>query len=185
MKTICRGERREGGAERVELAQLAEEAREVTAAMSAEVSRFRSREKENLGHLEAKVTALAQQLVREALAQGAQGKADSTPPVCPKCGRAQTRLSAGHERTFTTRAGEIGVQRTRGYCRKWRVAADTALGLTDTAGYSPSLQEMGALLVSKMPVTEASLVLAHRAGVKVPPATLDREVRRQGRVPRR
>ena len=139
----------------------------MAAAMSAEVARFRNCAEENLGHLEAKVTALAQQLVRAALAQGAQGKAAAPPPVCPKCGQALSRVSAGHERTFTSRAGEIGVQRTRGYCRKcrkWRVAADTALGLTDTAGYAPSVPEMGALLVSKMPVAKASLVLAHLTG---------------------
>lgn len=58
--------------------------------------------------------------------------------------------------------------------------ADSALGLAETAGYSPSVQEMGALLVSKMPVSEASLVLEHLTGVKIPPATLAREARRQG-----
>ena len=156
----------------------------VAEAMNAEVVKFSGGGPETLGHLEAKVAALAQQLVREALAQGAQARADATPPICPQCGQALTRPSAGHARTFTTRAGAITVRRTRGYCRKcrkWRVAADGALGLTETAGYSPSVQEMGALLVSKMPVAEASLVLEHLTGVKVPPATLDREVRRQGR----
>ncbi|MEO5959241.1 MAG: hypothetical protein ABIZ49_09320, partial [Opitutaceae bacterium] len=60
------------------------------------------------------------------------------------------------------------------------MAADRVLGLADTAGYSPSVQEMSALLVSKMPVSEASLVLERLVGLKVPPATLDREARRQG-----
>src|SRR6185436_3224058 len=54
------------------------------------------------------------------------------------------------------------------------------LGLEESAGYSPRVQEMAALLASKMPVSEASAVLEHLTGVKLPRATLDREARRQG-----
>ena len=164
-------------------ADLAVVAGVVAAAMSECVAAFTASAEENLGHLETKIAALAQQLALEALAQGAQRKADATPPVCPQCRRPLARLSADHPRTVTARAGEITVRRTRGFCakcRKWRVAADTALGLTDTAGYSPSVQEMTALLASKMPVAEASLVLERLTGLKVPRATLDREARRQG-----
>jgi hypothetical protein len=53
--------------------------------------------------------------------------------------------------------------------------------LSDTGGASPSVQEMAALTVSKMPVQEASAVIERLTGVKLPPATLDREARRQGR----
>jgi len=44
---------------------------------------------------------------------------------------------------------------------------------------------MAALLASKMPVSEASVVLEHLTGVKLPRATLDREARRQGERARR
>jgi hypothetical protein len=54
------------------------------------------------------------------------------------------------------------------------------MGLSDTGGASPSVQEMAALTVSKMPVKEASAVIERLTGVKLPPATLDREARRQG-----
>jgi hypothetical protein len=54
------------------------------------------------------------------------------------------------------------------------------LSLSDTGGASPSVQEMAALTVSKMPVKEASAVIERLTGVKLPPATLDREARRQG-----
>ena len=37
-----------------------------------------------------------------------------------------------------------------------------------------------ALAASKLPIADASLVLAHLSGVQVPPATLDREAKRQG-----
>lgn len=92
-------------------------------------------------------------------------------------------LSADHARTFDTRFGSITIKRARGYCkrcRKWRTPAATALGLEETAGYSPAVQEMAALLVSKMPVEDASLVLEHLTGSPLPRATLDREARRQG-----
>lgn len=138
---------------------------------------------QNLGHLEAQVARDVRELQRQAVERGAQAKADGTPPVCPVCGRKLTRLSHDHPRTFTTRFGEITIRRTRGYCkgcRKWRTPADSALGLEETAGYSPAVQDMAALLASKMPVEEASAVLEHLTGVKLPRATLDREARRQG-----
>jgi hypothetical protein len=138
---------------------------------------------QNLGHLEMQAARDVQELLRTTVERGAQAKADATPPQCPVCQQKLTRLSAGHPRTFESRYGPITVQRARGYCkrcRKWRVPADTALGLEESAGYSPAVQEMAALLASKMPVEEASTVLEHLTGVKLPRATLDREARRQG-----
>lgn len=138
---------------------------------------------QNLGHLERQAAADVQELLRQSVERGAQAKADGTPPRCPVCGQPLSRVSQGHSRTFETRFGSITVQRSRGYCkrcRKWRVPADTALGLEETAGYSPAVQDMAALLASKMPVEQASEVLEHLTGVKVPRASLDREARRQG-----
>lgn len=138
---------------------------------------------QDLGHLERQAAADVQQLLRQSIERGAQAKADATPPRCPVCGQPLSRLSRGHERTFESRFGSITLKRSRGYCkrcRKWRVPADTALGLEETAGYSPAVQDMAALLASKMPVEQASEVLEHLTGVKVPRASLDREARRQG-----
>ena len=138
---------------------------------------------QNLGHLEVQAAQDVKELLRQTIERGAQAKADATPPVCPVCGQILNRLSAGHPRTFESRFGSITVKRTRGYCKrchKWRVPADAALGLEESAGYSPAVQDMAALLASKMPVEEASAVLEHLTGVKLPRATLDREARRQG-----
>jgi hypothetical protein len=138
---------------------------------------------QNLGHLERQAARDVQDLLRAAMERGAQAKADATPPLCPVCQQKLTRLSADQPRTFESRYGSITVKRTRGYCKrchKWRVPADTALGLEESAGYSPAVQEMAALLASKMPVEDASAVLEHLTGVKMPRATLDREARRQG-----
>lgn len=138
---------------------------------------------QNLGHLEVQAAQDVQELLRQTIQRGAQAKADGTPPVCPVCGHKLSRLSSGHARTVETRFGAITVERTRGYCqrcRTWRVPADAALGLEESAGYSPAVQDMAALLASKLPVEEASTVLEHLTGVKLPRATLDREARRQG-----
>jgi hypothetical protein len=138
---------------------------------------------ETLGHLEEQILQQTQGLERKLLEEAAQKKADQTPPVCPVCAHPLSRRTRDHERTFHTRFGPITVKRLRGWCRRckdWRYPADPALGLSDTGGASPSVQEMAALTVSKMPVQEASAVIERLTGVKLPPATLDREARRQG-----
>jgi len=136
-----------------------------------------------LGHLEELLLQDTKGLQRTLLEEAAQRKADATPPRCPCCGRPLTRVSPGHARTFESRFGPITVRRARGYCkrcRKWRLPADAALGLEETAGYSPAVQEMAALGVSKLPVAEAEVVIERLAGVKIARATLDREAKRQG-----
>jgi len=152
-------------------------------ALTDTVGRFVQASDQNLGHVETQVAQQAQELLRQATETAAQQKADATPPRCPDCGRPLSRLSPDHARSFDTRFGTIRVRRTRGYCKrcgKWRCPADAALGLDDTAGYSPAVQEMAALVVTKLPVSEASVVLERLTGVKLPRATLDREARRQG-----
>jgi hypothetical protein len=152
-------------------------------ALEHSIARCTNAPDQNLGHLEVQAARDVQELLRAAMERGAQAKADATPPLCPVCQQKLTRLSADQPRTFESRYGSITVKRTRGYCkrcRKWRVPADTALGLEESAGYSPAVQEMASLLASKMPVEDASAVLEHLTGVKMPRATLDREARRQG-----
>jgi hypothetical protein len=138
---------------------------------------------ENVGHLEERIGQRVRELARVALEEAAQAKADATPLRCPECGQPLSRKKGGAARTFESRFGAITVRRTRAWCRRchrWRYPADAALGLADTAGYSPGVQEIAALGVSKLPVAEASAVIERLAGVKLPRATLDREARRQG-----
>lgn len=144
---------------------------------------FLSAGEQNLGDLEMQIERESRELMRMAAERGAQTKADSTPPFCPECGKPLSRMTHDHPRSFECKFGSLTIKRSRGYCkrcRKWRFPADRILGLEETAGYSPRVQEMAALLASKMPVSEASAVLEHLTGVKLPPATLDREARRQG-----
>jgi hypothetical protein len=137
----------------------------------------------NLGDMEVEVERQSRELQRAATEKAAQQKADLTPPRCPLCHKPLSKVSGGHERTFESRFGAIKLRRRRGYCKrckKWRFPADFALGLEETAGYSPRVQETAALLASKMPVEEASAVMEHLTGVKIPRSTLDREAKRQG-----
>jgi hypothetical protein len=165
------------------LEPLAVLAARAACALEESIQRLVRGSDQNLGHLECQAAQDVQELLRQSVQRGAQAKADATPPLCPVCGQKLSRLSCRHPRTFQSRFGSITVQRTRGYCKrchKWRVPADAALGLEATAGYSPAVQDMAALLASKMPVEDASGVLEHLTGVKLPRATLDREARRQG-----
>lgn len=153
------------------------------ARLTAGLSRSLQASDETLGHLEEQILHQTRGLERKLLEEAAQKKADQTPPVCPVCGNKLSRCTRDHERTFHSRFGPVTFKRLRGWCRRckeWRYPADQALGLSDTGGASPSVQEMAALTVSKMPVKEASAVIERLTGVKLPPATLDREARRQG-----
>lgn len=152
-------------------------------ALEQSSQRFLKASDQTLGHLEDQAARDVQRLLLEATQRAAQAKADATPPLCPVCRNKLTNCSDGHARTFETRFGAITLQRTRGKCKrcgKWRMPADAALGLEETAGYSPAVQAMAALLASKMPVEDASVVLEHLTGIQMPRATLDREARRQG-----
>lgn len=122
---------------------------------------------QNLGHLEEVVMQQTRELSRRALEEAAQAKADATPTRCPCCGGPLTRVRGGHARTFESRFGPVTIRRTRGWCRRCqqgRFPAAAALGLEETAGDSPGVQEMAALAVSKRPVAEASAVRPPGAG---------------------
>jgi uncharacterized protein YbaR (Trm112 family) len=114
---------------------------------------------------------------------GAQAKADATPPCCPVCHQPLSCLTQGHQRTFRTRFGPVSLRRTLGWCRrckKWRFAADAVLGLEDSAGASPAVQELAALLASQISVGDAAKMLEPLTGLKLPAGTLHRETRHKG-----
>ena len=82
-----------------------------------------------------------------------------------------------------TRWGNIRVERARGYgqrCKKWRFPADALLGLPEEGTQSPGVQEIAALVVSKMPAPEAEQVVHRLTGVPISAGTLARAARVQG-----
>ena len=139
---------------------------------------------QTMGHLEEEIHQKTLEIQRVALEEAAQKKAGQAPPMCPVCGHKLSRVTPGHARSYQTRFGLVTIKRARGWCRRckcWRFPADHLLGLAETGSCSPGVQEMAALIASKLPVGEASAVLERLTGVKLPRATLDREARRQGR----
>lgn len=154
-----------------------------TARLTAGLNRSVQASEQTLGDLEEEILQQTRGLERQLLEEAAQKKADQSPPVCPACGHKLSRCTSGQERSYQTRFGLVRIRRLRGWCRRcraWRFPADHVLGLSQTGSASPSVQEMAALVASKMPVQEASAVMERLTGVKLPPATLDREARRQG-----
>lgn len=152
--------------------------------LQAGLSRSIQANKQTMGHLEEEIFHQTRELERAVLEEAAQKKADQAPPLCPVCGNKLSRLTQGHKRSYQTRFGEVSIRRARGWCRRckcWRFPADHLLGLVETGGCSPGVQEMAALAASKLPIAEASAVVERLTGVKLPRATLDREARRQGK----
>lgn len=153
------------------------------ARLTAGLNRSLQASDHTLGHIEEEIAHKTRDLERAVAEEVAQKKADQVPPRCPVCGAKLTRLTRGHSRTVQTRFGTIQLKRTRGWCRRckeWRFPADHALGIAEPGSASPSVQEMAALVGSKMPMSEASAVVQRLTGVELPRATVDREARRQG-----
>ena len=138
---------------------------------------------QNLGHLEEQLLHSGHELFRQMLEQAAHAQAAAAPPLCPHCQNKLRRWSPGHRTTIQTRWGDIRVERARGYCRRckqWRFPADALVGLPDTGTQSPGVQEIAALVVSKMPAPEAEQVVERLTGVKISAGTLARAARVQG-----
>lgn len=139
--------------------------------------------KNGMGHLEEEIRKQTLTVQREILENAVQKKADLTPPICPKCKSKLNQLKRV-ERTVQSAYGLITFERVHGYCPKckdWVCPADEALKLDEHASASPAIQELSALMVSKMPVREAQQVIQRITGQRLSKATLDREAKRQGK----
>jgi hypothetical protein len=141
----------------------------------------------NAGQMEEMIGKRNRELSRVTLEEMMQAKADKSGRKCPVCGKELIRSKAGAERTIESRFGPVKVSRQRGWCagcQEWMYPADHALGLTQ-GGCTPGMQEMAALMVSKMPAGEASEVMERISGVRMSRVKVDREARRQGERARR
>ena len=108
---------------------------------------------------------------------------------CPA--QAEPRLSPAQaaqgltEEIMATAAAKAGARAltqaelTNAEIQTWQFPADYALGLAQNAAASPYVQEISALLVTKMPPEQAAAV-AERLGLKLSRCLLDREAHRQG-----
>ncbi len=136
---------------------------------------------QNLGEIEEQLARSIQEPLRLVAQRAAQVKANAVPCQCPKCHdplREQRWLS----RTIHSRFGQLTIWRRYGFCSRcgqWHFPADYALGLGRKAPASPYVQEISALLVSKMPVDQAVLV-AGRLGLTCLVAECTRKLTARG-----
>ena len=136
---------------------------------------------QNLGEIEEQLAHSVKEPLRLLAQRAAQVKANAVPCQCSKCRRPLTQ-QRDVCRTIHSRFGRLTIWRRYGWCPRcgvWHFPADYALGLGRKAPASPYLQEISALLVSKMPAEQAVLV-AERLGLDLSRCGLHQEAHRQG-----
>jgi hypothetical protein len=136
---------------------------------------------QNLGEIEEQLARSVKEPLRLLAQRAAQVKANAVACQCPKC-RGELKQQRDLSRAIDSRFGPLTIWRSYGFCPRcgqWHFPADYALGLGRKAPASPYLQEISALLVSKMPAQQAVLV-AERLGLDLSRCALHQEAHRQG-----
>jgi hypothetical protein len=112
-----------------------------------------------------------------------QEKADAVEEKCQECHHALCHKKRRVVRWVDSYCGKVKLSRTHGWCpqcEKWVFPADRVLGLREDSSASPLVQEMCALLVSKMPAEQAEAICLRVTGRSLSRSTLGREAQRQG-----
>lgn len=136
---------------------------------------------QNLGEIEEQLARSVKEPLRLLAQRAAQVKANAVLCQCPEC-QGALREQRWLSRTIDSRFGPLSLWRRYGFCPRcaqWHFPADYALGLGRKAPASPYVQEISALLVSKMPAEQAVLV-AERLGLDLSRCGLHQEAHRQG-----
>jgi hypothetical protein len=136
---------------------------------------------QNMGYTEEEIALATKELQRLMAQRSVQAKANAIPCRCSECQQELTQrkyLSRG----INSRYGHLLIWRHYGWCPKcerWEFPADHALGLAKKAAASPYVQEISALLMTKMP-PEQAVAVAQRLGLDLSRCLLHREAHRQG-----
>jgi len=149
--------------------------------MDARLAVILAHPEQNLGQIEEQLARSVKEPLRQLAQRAAQVKANAVPCQCPECHRDLTQQK-WLCRTIHSRFGPLTLWRRYGFCPRcgaWHFPADYALGLGRKAPASPYVQEISALLVSKMPVEQAVLV-AERLGLDLSRCGMHQEAHRQG-----
>ena len=136
------------------------------------------------GNYEECVRQRCRDLERQLLEQALQRAADSVAAKCPKCGDVDLLYRWKQKsKAIRTLCGPVTVTRIGGHCEpcdKYYFPADCSLGLSGESTASPLLQEVSALLVSKMPAQHAEEISQRVCGIALNASSLARDARRQG-----
>lgn len=136
---------------------------------------------QNLGCIEEEIARGSREPLRLLAQRAAQAKANATPVQCPK-----HRVPLQHTRVLArfvdSRFGRFKIYRFYGRCPDcdtWHFPADLVLGLNAHSPASPYVQEVTALLNTKMP-SEQAVEVARRFGLELSRCRIHREAHRQG-----
>lgn len=149
--------------------------------LEGRLEKIQAHPEQNLGFVEETLAQAAREPLRLLAERAAQAKANATPAHCAHCRCALARVRV-LERTIASRFGPLKIFRPYGWCedcQSWQFPADLVLGLNPNSPASPYLQEVCALLTSKMPAEQA-VAVAGRFGLELSRCFLHREAQRQG-----
>lgn len=162
---------------------LPEDLTDWTRDLEARLDRVQQHPEQGLGFIEEQVRQCTLELQRKVVERAMQAKADAVDECCSCCQTPLIERKRRVPKTIHSYCGPVRLFRTHGWCRKceqWVFPADAALGLFDDSTASPLVQEMCALLVSKMPCEQAEPVAQRVAGIHLSRCTMAREAQRQG-----
>lgn len=151
--------------------------------LDARLGRLQQHPEQGLGFIEEHVRQATLELQRDIVQRAMQAKADAVDEICPDCQTALIDKKRRVLKTIQSYCGHVQLYRTHGWCKTcevWVFPADAALGLGEHSTASPLVQEMSALLVTKMPCEQAEPVSARLTGLPFSRSTLAREAQRQG-----
>jgi len=138
---------------------------------------------QGLGFIEEHIRQATLRLQCLLVQKAMQDKANQAEEKCPDCGRPLGAKKRRVVRWVDAYCGPVKLARTHGWCphcEHWVFPADRLLGLRPDSTASPLVQEMCALLVSKMPAEQAEALALRVTGRRLSRSTLAREAQRQG-----
>ena len=151
--------------------------------LQARLQRVQQHPEQNLGFIEEHIRQSALERQRWLVQKTMQDKADAVDEKCPDCQHPLCHKKRRVERHVDAYCGKVKLLRTHGWCpqcEQWFFPADRALGLRADSNASPLMQEMSALLVSKMPAEQAEAIALRVTGRSLSRSTMARQAQYQG-----
>lgn len=149
--------------------------------MQQRLHKIHENPEQNLGFIEEEVARGSREPLRLLTERAAQAQANATPNLCPHH-KTQLQREQVLARSIDSRFGRLKIYRRYGWCEEcdaWHFPADLVLGLNKNSSASPYLQEVTALLNTKMP-SEQAVDVASRFGLELSRCRIHREAHRQG-----
>lgn len=151
--------------------------------LQARLARVQQHPEQGLGFIEETIRQSTLELQRALVQKAMQAKADAVDEKCPDCQHLLRDKKRRVSRNIDAYCGKVRLLRTHGWCprcQQWFFPADRVLGLQEDSNASPLVQEMSALLVSKMPAEQAEALSLRVLGRSLSRSTLARQAHSQG-----